>query len=132
MEIIMDSEQLQKLANLATIRQHAAAVTSSTNFPRKYINDVNKTLGILDSEFIKLLVEAVKTSDNFDPKDALTISQRLAEEKAKLKIKADSANEVVGTVPNKLAEELVKESVRPTIKTARGPKKKNEATTDEE
>lgn len=114
----MDSDKLQKLANLATVRQHAAAVTASTNFPRKYINDVSKTLGALDAEFINELISLVK---DVSSEDTATISQRLAEEKAKLKTKSEPKEEILtGLTPS----ETVKSENRPTIKTARAKKDK--------
>jgi len=127
MEKIMDSEKLQKLANLAIVRQHAASVTSSTNFNRKYINKVNSTLTALDNEFFETLVEAVGESS---VEDTMTISKRLAEEKAKLKNKdllVETAKEVVGTVTihNEVAEDNIetKSETRPSIKTAKSLKK---------
>ncbi len=123
----MDSEKLQKLANLAIVRQHAASVTSSTNFNRKYINKVNSTLTALDNEFFETLVEAVGESS---VEDTMTISKRLAEEKAKLKNKdllVETAKEVVGTVTihNEVAEDNIetKSETRPSIKTAKSLKK---------
>lgn len=114
----MDSDKLQKLANLVIVRQHAATITNSTNFQRKFINEVNNCLSKLDSEFVSLLLETVKTSVSTDEKDALTISQRLAEEKAKLNA-AKNTN---------VKEEPVKTESRPTIKTTRS--KKNETTNE--
>jgi hypothetical protein len=121
----MDSDKLQKLANLAIVRQHAAAVTASTNFNRKYINKVNVTLSTLDNEFFETLIDAV---GEVGAQDTATISQRLAEEKAKLKNKglqelAKSANDVV-TVPDDVVESLVKSESRPSIKTSRVKKDK--------
>lgn len=112
----MDSDKLQKLANLAIVRQHAAAVTASTNFPRKYINDVSKTLGALDTEFINTLISLV---GDVSAEDTQTIAQRLAEEKAKLKAKSDPAVSEPG-----VESQVVKSEVRPTIKTARAKKDK--------
>lgn len=113
----MDSDKLQKLANLATVRQHAAAVTSSTNFPRKYINNVSNALGALDNEFIGLLVELVKNSN---AEDTATISKRLAEEKAKLKSKTEYKEDL----PPITESEIRQSETRPTIKTARVKKDK--------
>lgn len=109
----MDSEKLQKLANLAIVRQHAAAVTASTSFNRKYISDVNKSLGALDMEFIKTLAETVGDSV---AEDTATISKRLAEEKAKLKAKAEP---VTDKPEIEATTESVKSTTRPSIKTAR-------------
>ena len=114
----MDSDKLQKLANLAIVRQHAAAVTASTNFPRKYINNVNSALGTLDSEFFQTLIEAV---GDIAAEDAVTISKRLIEEKAKLKAQAEYKGDLsLESAPL----ETVKSENRPTIKTARAKKEK--------
>lgn len=120
----MDSEKLQKLANLATIRQHAAAVTASTNFDRKLIADMGKSLGVLDREFHSLLNEVVKEVTGTSDDDAKTISQRLAEEKAKLNKKSETA--VEGSGVGTMADEpvVVKSETRPSIKTARAKKDK--------
>jgi len=113
----MDSEKLQKLANLAVVRQHAASVINSTNFNRKYINKVNSTLIALDNEFLEILIEAVGDTG---AEDATTISKRLAEEKAKLKEKLVPKEEL----KDLSSSETVKSESRPTIKTARAKKEK--------
>jgi hypothetical protein len=129
MEKIMDSEKLQKLANLAIVRQHAAAVTASTNFNRKFIADMGKALGVLDNEFAALLNEVVKSVGGTSDDDAKTIAQRLAEEKAKLNnkvnLEAQSPLNLDGTVKEEALENIaVKSETRPAIKTTRAKKDK--------
>jgi len=122
----MDSEKLQKLANLAIVRQHAAGVTASTNFQKAYINKVNNCLSALDAEFVKELTDLV---GDVSKQDNATISQRLAEEKAKLNKPVQK--EVVNT--SALDETVLvdlevsnKSETRPSIKTSKKANK-NEA-----
>ena len=106
----MDSDKLQKLANLAVVRQHAAAVSAVGSFPRKLCNKVNATLNALDNEFVNLLIDTVGDAAL---EDTVTLSKRIAEEKAKLaEQKLVNTNTVV-TMP---------EPMRPKIKGSKSNK----------
>ena len=110
----MNDNLLQKLANIAVVRQHINNVVNSNTADRKYINPIQKIGRELDAEFVNLLI----TKDD----ESLGISEAVTFDSTVTSLEKPSFNFVkIGDVEAELNNALTTEpsAVRPKIKTSK-------------